>query len=108
MNVSLELVAIEHLIELLKEFEDIFTWTYKDLRRIPLKIFQHWIEIDTTVPHAHQARYRLNLNYAPIVKQNINKLLVVGFIKSVKEANWLSLIEIIPKKNGKLKIFVNF
>jgi hypothetical protein len=50
----------------------------------------------------------LNPNYATIVKQDINKLLEVGFIESIEEATWLSPIIIVPKKNGKLKICVNF
>ncbi len=31
-----------------------------------------------------------------------------GFIKPIEEATWLSPIIVVPKKNGKLKIFVNF
>jgi hypothetical protein len=35
-------------------------------------------------------------------------LLVVGFIQSIEEATWLSPIVIIPKKNGKQKIYIDF
>jgi hypothetical protein len=74
------------LIELLKEFQDVFAYTYKNLKGIPLEIVRHQIELDTTVSHAHQTRYQLNPNYIVIVKQDIDKLLVVGFIKLVEEA----------------------
>ncbi len=50
----------------------------------------------------------MNLNYVAIVKQDTNKLLVASFIKLVEEATWLSLIVVVPKKNGKLKICVDF
>jgi hypothetical protein len=50
----------------------------------------------------------LNPNYVVIVKEDINKLLVVDFIKPIKEATWLSPIVIVPKKNGKLKIYIDF
>jgi hypothetical protein len=50
----------------------------------------------------------LNPNYVAIVQEDINKLLVVDFIKPIKEATWLSPIVIVPKKNGKLKIYVDF
>lgn len=56
MNASLELVVIKHLIELLKEFKDIFAWTYKDLKGISLVSVEHRIELDTIVPHVHQVR----------------------------------------------------
>jgi hypothetical protein len=66
--------------QLLKEFKDVLAWTYKDLKRIPPEMAQHTIKLDTIVPLAHQARYILNPNYATINKQDINKLLIVGFI----------------------------
>ncbi len=47
-------------------------------------------------------------NYASIVKYDIYKLLVASFIKLVEEATWLSPIVVMPKKNKKLKICVNF
>jgi hypothetical protein len=49
--------------------------------------------------------YKLNSNYATTVKENIDKLLVVGFIESVEEVTWLDTpIVVVPKKNGMLKI----
>jgi len=56
------------LEQLLKEFKDVFTWTYKDLKRIPPKLAQHKIELEINISSAHQARDKLNPNYATIVK----------------------------------------
>ncbi len=92
----------------MKEFKDVFAWTYKDLKGIPPKLTQHKIELDATIPPTHQAKYRLNPNYAKIIKQNIDKLLAIRFIEFVKEVTWLSPIIIVPEKNGKLKIYVDF
>ncbi len=94
--------------QLLKEFKDVFAWTYKDMKGIPPKLAQHKIELDTIVPSAHQVRYKLNPNYVTIIKQDIDKLLITGFIQFVEEATWLSPIVIIPKKNGKLGMCINF
>ncbi len=96
------------LEQLLKEFKDVFAWTYKDLKGIPVELAQHMIKLDITIPLAHQARYRLNPNYGTSIKQDINKLLTTGFIQFIKEATWLSPIVTIPKKNDKLKIYINF
>jgi len=92
---------------LFKEFKDVFPWTYKDLKNIPLELAQHKIKLDTSIPPTHQARYILNPNYVAIVKHDINKLLVVGFIQPVKETTWLSPIVVVPKKNGKLRFCVD-
>jgi hypothetical protein len=61
----------------------VFVWTYKYLKSIFPKLAQHKIELDTLIPLTHQVRYKLNPNYAIVVKQDINKLLVVGFIQLV-------------------------
>jgi hypothetical protein len=57
ISVDLEPIINSQLIELLKEFKDIFVWTYKDLNDIPPKIVQHQIKLDTLIPPAHQTRY---------------------------------------------------
>ncbi len=85
-----------------------FAWTYKDLKGIPLELAQQKFELDTSIPLAHQARYRLNLNYVTTIKHDVDKLLTTWFIQPLEEATWLSLIIVIPKINGKLIICVNF
>ncbi len=69
VNFAFELVVKNQLIELLKEFKDVFAWTYKDLKGIPLEIVQHKIELDTTIPLVHQTRYWLNPNYATLLNK---------------------------------------
>jgi len=91
----------------LTEFKDVFAWTYKYLKGIPLELTWHKIELDIIIPQAHQARYKLNPNYVIVVKQDIDKLLTIRFIEFIEEATWLSPIVIIPKKNGKLKICID-
>ncbi len=93
---------------LLKEFKDVFAWTYKDLKNMLPKLVQHKIGLDTSIPPAHETRYRLNLNYVIVIEQDIEKLLIVKFIQLVEGATWLSSIMVVPKKNRKLKICVDF
>jgi hypothetical protein len=44
---------------------------------------------------------RLNLNYVIKVEEEI-KLLWIGFIRPIKRVTWLSLIIVVPKKNGSM------
>ncbi len=53
---------------LLKEFKDVFAWTYKDLKSILPKLAQHIIKLDTSISPTHQAGYILNPNYVAIIK----------------------------------------
>lgn len=50
----------------------------------------------------------MNPNYAAKVKEEIDKLLKVGFIYLVDRVKWLSPIVIVPKENGKLRTCVNY
>jgi hypothetical protein len=43
-----------------------------------------------------------------MVKQAIDKLLAARFVEYVEEATWLSPIVIVFRKNGKLKICIDF
>jgi hypothetical protein len=78
------------------------------LKNILPELVQHIIELDTSIPPTHQARYILNFNYVATIKHEIDKLLAFIFIQSIEEATWLSPIMVMPKKNGKLKICVDF
>jgi hypothetical protein len=93
---------------LLKEFKDVFAWIYKDLKSILLKLAQHIIELNTSIPPAHEARYILNLNYAATAKHDIDELLVARFNPLIEQTTWLSPIVVVLKKNGKLIICVDF
>jgi hypothetical protein len=53
---------------LLKEFKDMFTCIYKNLKVIPLELAQHIIALDTSISRAHQARYQLNPNYVVTIQ----------------------------------------
>jgi hypothetical protein len=48
-NAYLGTCKVLELKKLLKEFKDIFAWTYKDLKGIPPKLAQHRIELHTTI-----------------------------------------------------------
>jgi hypothetical protein len=44
----------------------------------------------------------MNPNYVAVVKQDLDKLLNVGFIAMMEEARWLLPIVVIPKKMARL------
>ena len=50
----------------------------------------------------------MNPNYAKAVKEDLEKLFKAGFIEPVFQATWLSPIVVVPKKNGKLRICIDF
>jgi hypothetical protein len=69
INAQLEIGKVLEVEQLLKEFKDVFTCTYKGLKGIPLDIAQHKIELDINILLARHAMYRLNPNCVTTVKQ---------------------------------------
>ena len=96
------------MITLLKEFHDVFAWSYEDMRGLDPQLYQHQIHLSKDAKTVAQRRYRMNPNYATKVKEEIDKLLRVGFIRPVKKATWLSPIVVVPKKNGKIRVCVDY
>ena len=68
------------MITLLGEYRDVFTWSYEDMKGLDPKFYQHRINLATNAKPVQQRRYRMNPNYAARVKEEIDKLLKIGFI----------------------------
>ncbi len=50
----------------------------------------------------------MNPNYALKMKENLDKLLDVGFIYPIRTTQWLFPLVVVPKKNGKLWICLDY
>ena len=68
------------MITLLKEFHDVFTWSYEDMWGRDPQLYQHQIHLNKDAKPVAQQHYRMNPNYAAKVKEEIDKLIRVGLI----------------------------
>jgi hypothetical protein len=50
----------------------------------------------------------MNPNLKEIVKEELQKLLNVGFIYPISNSKWVSPLVIVPKKNGKWRFCVDY
>jgi hypothetical protein len=55
-----------------------------------------------------QEQYIMNPNYGLRVRKGLDKLLDTRFIYVIETTQWLSPLVIMPKKNGKLCICVDY
>ena len=69
---------------------------------------QHQIHLLHDARPVSQRRYRMNPNYLAKLNEEIDKLLRVGFIRPVKRATWLSPIVVVPKKNRKILVSIDY
>jgi hypothetical protein len=95
-------------LQFFKDTQDVFAWTYKDLKGVLPDICQHQIVLEPNAKPVRQRQYRMNPKYFLMVKEEIDKLLECGFIYPVPYSEWVSPIVVVLKKNGKLRICVDF
>jgi hypothetical protein len=61
----------------------------------------HHIYIQENSRPIRQPQRRMNMVLKEIVKEELKKLLNVNFIYPISDSQWVSPLEIVPKKNGK-------
>lgn len=105
---TLDEQTTSQITDLLKEYSDVFAWSYKDMKDIDPAFYEHHIDLWKDAMPIRQQRYSMNPNYAAEVKEEIDKLLAVGFIYPIDKITWLSPIVIVPNKNGTIRVCVDY
>ena len=90
------------------EYRDCFAWSYEDLKGIDEQIVVHTIPLRVDAILVTQRPYRTNPRIAQTIQEELKKLLDVGFIYEIEHFDWVSPIVCVPKKNGKLRVCVDF
>jgi hypothetical protein len=81
-----------------------FAWSYKNLKGVPPEVCEHHINLEENAKPMRQRQRRLYPKYSLLVKEEIEKLLEIGFIYPVSYSEWVSPIVIVLKKNDKIRI----
>jgi hypothetical protein len=78
------------------------------LKGIPKEICEHKIELVFNAQQIKQRQYKMNPNYALKMREDLYKLFDAIFIYPIETTQWLSPLVIVPKKNEKLQICVDY
>ena len=70
---------------LFKEFKDVFTWTYEDLKTYDTKIIQHVIPLKEDAKPFLQKLRKINPSLKTLVNKELHKLLVAKIIFLVRD-----------------------
>ena len=108
INKNLEILQQEKLIKTLQEHSSAYAWEYIDMKGISLKTCIHHIYIEENCKPIRQPQRRMNPNLREIVKEELQKLLNVNFIYPISDSQWVSPLVIIPKKNGKWRVCIDY
>ena len=94
------------LIVLLKEFREIFAWSYQDMPGLDTEIAVHRIPVKPECPPVRQALQRMKSEIILKIKEEIEKQLKVGFLTVIAYSDWVASIVPVLKKDGKVCIWV--
>ena len=108
MGSKLEDAEIKEYNKLIDEFSDTFVWSYDELKGIPREMVEHCIHLIPGAKPVRQKEWRMNPQLQLLVRAKLERLLQVGFIKTVEITNWISPMVIVEKKNMKLRICVDY
>jgi ribonuclease HI len=95
-------------IKLFKEFKDVFAWTYEDLKTFDPNIIQHVIPMKPQTLPFHQKLRKMHPKLEPTVQKELNKLLSAKIIFPVRHTQWVSNLVPVRKKNGEIRLCVDF
>ena len=98
---ELDLPLKEKIVEFLKKNLDIFAWTHEDMLGIDNKVIEHRLIVDPTKKPIQQKRRVFALERNNVVKEEVEKLLIVVFIREFFYPEWLANIVMVKKSNGK-------
>ena len=89
------------IMEFLKHNLDIFAWTHEDMLGIDNKVIEHRLNVDSTRKPVQQKRRVFAPERNRAIVQEVEKLLIVGFIREVYYPEWLANVVMVKKSNRK-------
>ena len=93
---------------MLKENIEAFAWSYKEMKGVHPLVCTHYIYIKEGCKPVRQPERWMNPTLKDIVKEELQKLLDAGFIYPISDSEWVSPLVLVPKKNGKWRIYVDY
>jgi hypothetical protein len=94
--------------ELIREFQYVFAWSYKDLRDFDPALIQHTIPIKERVKLVRQKQIPINPALEATIRKELEKLLKANIIFPVKYSEWVSNMVHVWKTTGHIRLCVNF
>ena len=98
INAGLTKSQQEQLLKILKKQSGSFAWEYTDMEGIQIDTCIHHIYMDPTIPPVRQPQRRMNPALKDIIKEELQKLLNVGFIYPISDSKWLYPLVVVPNK----------
>ncbi|XP_075674851.1 uncharacterized protein LOC142644050 [Castanea sativa] len=98
----------EKLVALLREYNDVFAWSYQEMLDLSPNMVTHKLKVDPNVKPVKQPPRKYRLDVVEKIKLEVQKLLKARFIEEIECLSWLANIVPVKKKKGQIRICVDF
>jgi hypothetical protein len=88
------------LMAVLERHHSALGYSLQDLKGISPAFCTHRIPTDPSIPPFREPQHRLNNVMREVVKKKILKLLHAGIIYPMPQSEWVSPVQVVPKKGG--------
>ena len=108
INPTLSEPQKKQLVDVLQKHKEAFAWDYTDMKGISANSCTHHIYIKEDCHPMRQPQRRMNPALKNVVKEELQKLLDIGFIYPISDSQWVSPLVMVPKKNGNSRICMDY
>ncbi|KAK2450411.1 hypothetical protein QL285_009528 [Trifolium repens] len=96
------------VVDLLREYVDIFAWSYQDMPSLDPEIVEHCLPLKPEYPPVKQRLRKSHPDMALKIKEEVQKQINACFIITSEYPQWLANIVPVPKKDGKVRMCVDY
>ena len=96
------------LLALLKEYQDVFTWTPYEASGVDSEFACHELNVSPEYKLVVQKARRTAPQHAEAVREEVDRFLKIGTVREVLYPQWLSNTVVVKKKNGKWRVCIDF
>ncbi|GKV49152.1 hypothetical protein SLEP1_g55918 [Rubroshorea leprosula] len=96
------------LIAFLRANNDVFAWTSADMPGIPKSVTQHKLSINPLKKPVAQKQRLFGGERLQAIKEEVEKLLQVGFVRKVDYYEWVANPVLVKKANGKWRMCIDY
>jgi hypothetical protein len=93
---------------LLREFTDVFSWTYEDLKTYDTSVIEHKISLKEDARPFRQKLRQINPMLLPVMEKEVKKLLEAQIIIPLIYSEWVANLVPVRKKSGEINLCVDF
>jgi len=107
LSKSLPLDQKPKYVDLFKEFQDVFIWSYEDLKSYDTSVIQHTIPLKSNQKPFKQKLRRINPVLLPLIEKEVKKMFEAGIIAPIRFSEWVSNLVPTRKKSGEIRLCVD-